>query len=235
MILIDAITYLRTNILDDLGGIGADWDEFAFDDESAIQLRWTNEELVANINEAVRQVYRRILPVKEVNTDFSITSVVDQRTYTLDPRILQIEGVKNTTTNKSLNRIDVDALFDLDDFDTLFKDPTCYIPNYDTGSITLYPIPDSVATYNLLMYRLPLKELDWDDNESTIELREEFVIPMLYYAAHIAYDKDEANILDPDRSVYFLQKFNQEFTVTNAYSDTRKRRTNNRSVKYGGL
>ena len=67
MKLIEAMKYLRENILDDIGGLGADWCSFSEDDADSLQLRWGNEELVANINEAMNQVYRRILPVKEYN------------------------------------------------------------------------------------------------------------------------------------------------------------------------
>ena len=235
MDLLEAVSYLRQNILDDVGGIGSDWDSFTEDDTSSFQLRWENEELVSNINEAINQVYRRILPVKEVNISFDITTVQGTSLYELDARILQIVGIRDTATNKTLTRIDLDSVWEDEKLLTEEKTPQFYIPNYDTGSITFYKVPTEAVTYSILAYRLPLVTQSWDNSDTELELREEFVVPMLWYAASLSYDKDEANIADPGRSLYFLQKFNQEFPQTSAYSDTRKRRTSNRPIKYGGL
>lgn len=234
MNLLEAISYLRTNILDDVGGLGSDWESFTDTDSTSLQLRWTNEELVSSINEAINQVYRRILPVKEMNDAFDITTVSGTSEYTLDPRILQIEGIRSKTTGKILKRIAIEDLWADEKLFTKQGTPVSYIPNIDTGIIHLYATPDVSDTYSLLVYRLPLKSLSWDDPYTDIELRREFIIPMLSYAASICYEKDEANTLDPNRVVYFLSKFNQEFPATSAYSDTRKRRTSNRSIEYGG-
>ena len=42
------VTFLRENILDDTGGEGVDWTTYDKDSFDSIQLRWGNEELVAN-------------------------------------------------------------------------------------------------------------------------------------------------------------------------------------------
>jgi len=238
MTLLEAISYLRTNILDDIGGLGADWSTFLNTDSSSLQLRWTNEELASNINEAVNQVYRRILPVKEMNSIFDIETEVDTVNYSIDSRILQIVGIKSQTTGKQLERLDIGDVWDDQKLFTNMSTPTCYIPNLDTGTISFYPIPDAVDTYSFLVYRLPLVPLEWTideiDSVDDIELREEFIVPMLNYAAALCYEKDEANTLDPNRVTYFLAKFNQEFPATSAYSDNRKRKTSNRPIRYGG-
>jgi len=237
MKLVDAVSFLRTNILDDSGGISVTWDIYDDNDQSSFQLRWRNEELVNNINEALNQVYRRILPVKEVNSLFNIKTKDGIQSYKLDPRILQVKGVKSVTTHRSLSIIDIQDEWNNTKSETITGTPNRVILDYNTGTITFYPIPTSSTEdiYKLLVYRLPLYPLTWENQDEEIELREEFVIPMLDYAAYLCYNKDEANTLDPNRSLMFLQRFNQEFPFTSAYSDIRKRRTNNRSIKYGGL
>ena len=235
MELLDAVKYLRENILDDTGGLGADWQGIDDDDTSSFQLRWSNEELVSNINAAIELVYRRILPVKEINSNFNISTVQGTSVYPLDPRILQVVGIRDSNTNKALKRLDVEDIWSSDSFNTDQKTPEYYIPNYDTGFITLHKVPIEAVTYSLLVYRLPLVKQSWDSFDAIIELRDEFIIPMIWGAAAICYEKDEANIADPGRSIYYLQKFNQEFPVTSTYADVRKRRTSNRTVRYGGL
>lgn len=235
MNLLEAITFLRNNVLDDVGGLDADWESFSETDSDSLQLRWNNEALASNIQEAVTQVYRRILPVKDSDALFDITSVIGQREYFLNPKILQIQAVKDSTTGKELRRVDIEDVWGDRYLETDLGEPKCYIPNYDTGTISLYQIPDKVRLYKFLVYRLPLEKISWKSKRAEIELREEFIVPMLNYAAYLCYMLDEANVLDPSRANQFLAKFNQEFTITSAYSDVRKRRTSHRAIRYGGL
>jgi hypothetical protein len=235
MQLVEAVNYLRSNILDDTGGLSVDWEGYEVNDTESFQMRWTNEELTAAINEALNQVYRRILPVKEMNPLFDITTNIGVQSYPLDKRILQVEGIRSATTGRTLYIADIKDVWNNTFAYSDKGTPDRVVLDYDTGTISFFKIPSVSDTYRLLVYRLPLKSLSWEDNEDEIELRQEFVIPMLDYAAYIAYNKDEANTLDPQRSLFFYQRFNQEFPQTSAYSDVRKRRTTNRSVRYGGI
>jgi len=233
MNLLELIEYLRVSILDDTGGLGIDWADINKDDNEAAMLRWTNEELTQNINEAIRQVYRRILPVKAIA--LTIPVIADTHTYALDPGIIQLLGVKSTNTKRSLYEVDIETLWDCPDWESNRSTPTSYIPNYDTGTIRIYPIPDKDDTLSLMYYRFPINELSFSNNNSVPELREEFKVPMLNYAAFLAFNKDEANTNDPQKASLHLSLFNQEFPQTSAYSDNRKRKTTNRGVRYGGL
>ena len=233
MNLLELIEYLRVSILDDTGGLGIDWSGISKDDNEATLLRWSNEELTQNINEAIRQVYRRILPVKDIA--ITVPVIASTHTYALNPLILQILGVKSPLTSLPLSRLDIEDIWEVPQWDTVEGDPTHYIPNYDTGTIRLYPIPTQSDTLDLMYYRLPLTELSWTKNTVSPELRNEFQIPMLNYALFLAYMKDEANTNDPQKATNFLALFNQEFPQTSAYSDNRKRKTTNRAIRYGGL
>ena len=233
MNLLELIEYMRVSILDDTGGLGIDWTGISDTDNEATMLRWSNEELTQNINEAIRQVYRRILPVKDIAITISVVAGTD--TYALNPLILQLLGVKSPLTNKALGALDIEDIWDVPQWEGNSGDPLYYIPNYDTGNIRLYPTPTQSDTLDLMYYRLPLVELAWTSNTVTPELRTEFQIPMLNYALFLAYMKDEANSNDPQKATNFLALFNQEFPATSAYSDNRKRKTTNRQIKYGGL
>lgn len=228
--LVEAVSFLRTNILDDVGGTGALWEDFTEDGVDTLQLRWSNEELVLNIEEALKQVYRRILPIKGTSSDFDITSVIGTRDYLFDSRLLQIKGVKNSK-GYVLSEASIDEVWG----DSTTGTPITYTIDKTSNTLSLYPLPEATDTYSLLYYRLPLAKVDWESLDEEIELREEFVIPMLWFAASLCYEKEDADIIDPNRSIYFLQKFNQEFPSTSAYSDVRKRYTRNRRIRYGGI
>jgi len=239
MTLLELIEYLRESILDDTGGHGIDWTTIDKADDEAQLLRWTNEQLTSYINEAINQVYRRILPAHGYFTEFDISVTATNHTYVYDPRILRITWARLVTEDKDLERTD---LQDLQLCNRHWRNgtgtPDKYLIDFTSGSIRLVDIPIASDTLELEVNRLPLVPLDWASNNLSPEaaLRSEFQILMLHYAAFLAFGKDEANSLDPTSSDRHLALFNKTFPESaNAYSDTRKRRTNNRTVRYGGL
>jgi hypothetical protein len=225
------VSYLRTNILDDSGGNGADWSDFDDEDAGSIQMRWGNEELVNNINEAINVVYRRTTPVKDIST---IVVVAGTNTYSLPIYCLEVELVK-LSNGKSLGKTDVDSLWNNQAFFTDIAEPRFYIPDMEANTITLYPNPAENDVITYMFYRLPKTTLSWNNPLGNPELRVEFHLPMLFYAAHLCYMKDEANTLDPKRAGTYLALFNEEFPFLSAYGTMRKSKTSNRSISYGGI
>lgn len=231
MTLLELVTYLRNNILDDTGGQGVDWTSYSDSTFDSIQLRWKNEELVANINEAITQVYRRTNPIKDI-ISLSITALT--YTYTLPSYIQSIEHVKRST-GEQLRVRELDELWHLQDLYTRQGIPIYYIPDITQDKIQLYPTPLVDDTLSMVVYRYPKLKLDWSTNDLSPELKEEYQIPMLYYAASLCYLKDEANTLDPQRANTFQGMFDREFPFTSVYSSISKRRKSNRTMRYGGL
>lgn len=230
MKVLELVTYLRTNILDDTGGQGVDWASHSEEDYDSYQLRWSNEELVSNINEAVNQVYRRMMPVKDI---LPISIIADKDTYKLPLHILKIIQIK-TDKGVELKEVDLEDLWYSDNNYKRQGEPNVYTSEYLTNTIKVYPLPTENTTFSAIVYRLPLKPLTFYSVED-VELKDEYTLPMLYYAASLCYMKDEANVLDPNRSQYFMNLFDKEFPFTSSYSTLRKSRTSNRSIKYGGL
>lgn len=231
MTLLELVKHLRVNILDDTGGQGVDWTGYSDDTFDSIQLRWKNEELVSNINEAITQVYRRTNPIKDVIT---LPIIVDKYTYTLPSYIQSIEHVKRAT-GEQLRVRELSELWHLQDLYTRKGPPIYYIPDVTQDTLQLYPTPLTAETLQMIIYRYAKLKLDWSDNDLSPELKEEYNIPMLFYAAHLCYLKDEANTLDPQRSAMFGGMFDREFPFTSVYSSISKRKKSNRSMRYGGL
>ena len=225
------VSHLRLNILHDTGGEGAEWETFSDENFDSIQLRWRNEELVANINQAINVVYRRTNPVKDVDT-MSILATVS--TYPLPTYCLEVTNAK-LANGKALGEVSVDDLWNNQEFFTNNKEPSYYMSDMTQSSIVLYPTPVVNTTLTYLFYRLPKVPLDWNNPTASPELREEFQLPMLFYAAHLCYMKDEANVLDSKRAADFLSLFDLEFPPLSAYGTMRKAKTSNRAISYGGI
>lgn len=228
---LELVTYLRENILDDTGGMGVDWASLSENDFDSNQLRWSNESLVRNINEAINQVYRRINPIKDV-VDLDIVS--GESEYSIPSYIENILLVKDGK-GKSLTELEMVEKWWKVDLDSFSDEPESYFPDFKTRTIKIYPLPQKDDTLKLLVYRYPITPLTWDNNEASPELEEKFQLPMLWYAAFLSYSKDEANTYDPRRATQFMSYFDREFPFTSAYSNVRKQRTRNRPIKYGGL
>ena len=231
MTLLELIKHLRTNILYDTGGTGVDWSSYVEDDYSSIQLRWTNEELTANINDAIIQVYHRTNYVKDF---YELEIEAGTHTYSVPDYLLEV--IKGKRENgKYLERKSIDDFWEFQELNTKTGDPSSFMCDVETGTIRVYPIPTVSETLSFLVYRLPKTLLSWDNYDSAPELREDYQIPMLYHAAHLCYLKDEANSLDPRRAADFKVLFDQYFPFTSAYSNMRKWKTANRPISYGGI
>lgn len=233
MNLLELITHLRTSILDDIGGTGVDWTSIGESDDEAAQLRWSNEELTRFINEAQRQACRSSLLLKK---PFSVSVISGTSEYTLDPEIINISRAYLASTGKPLTEAEYEEVMGIPFWYNETGTPEYYIVDIESSKITLYKKPDANDTLSLLAYHLPITDMSWDLAEiASPEIRVEYHLPMLAYAAYLAFSKDEANAFDPQRADYYRQVFEREFNVTSAYSETRKRRTKNRPIRYGGL
>ena len=237
MKLVHLVKHLREYILHDTGGHRIEWKDITEDSDEVVMLRWSNEELTAYINEAIRQVYRRILPVHGYFPEFDIQVLAGQSDYVVDPRILRILSARLLTEDTNLCPVDLEQL----DYKTNGRwrnhegTPSNFMVDYTTGALRLYRTPEVDDTLSLLVNRLPLKEFNWRLKNDSAELREEFLIPMLDYAAFMAYSKDEPNTLDPGAADRRRISFEREFPFTSAYSDVRKRRSTRQCTRYGGL
>jgi hypothetical protein len=231
MNLLELVTHLRRNILHDTGGTGVDWANISEDEFDSVQLRWSNEELTSNINEAINMVYRRAEPIKVIST---INVIANTHTYPLPTATQKISKVKRED-GEALEEKSISELWDLKGFDTDTGDLKYYSTDLSTGTIRFYRIPEVNESVYLLLYRYPTSSLTWTLPATTPELDSRYHLPMLFYAAHLCYLKDEANTLDPQRATNFLGMFDREFPFTSVYSNIRKSRTANRPVRYGGL
>jgi len=225
------VSYLRTNILDDNGGVGVDWSAFEENDSGSLQLRWGNEELINNINEAINLVYRRTHPVKDIGT-IAVTALTNK--YTLPSYCLEVLLVK-LSNGDSLRETDVASLWNNQSFLTDIAEPVYYISDMEGDKIALYPIPVANDILTYMYYRLPITPLSWDSPLTQPELRIEYQLPMLFYAAHLCYMKDEANTIDPKRAMTYLALFDAEFPPISSYGAMRKAKTANRAINYGGI
>ena len=234
MTLLKLVERMR-NTLDDKGGTNGDWTD------SSIQsrLRWTNEELIGYINEAERETAIRTHELIDAETSevCQIDVVTGTHTYEIHNKIITIERAKLLTGLRPLSETswkDIEAV--RPDWETATGTPEYYMRDWQKGKIRLYPIPIADGTLNLNVYRLPLDDMEldsWDADEPEIDAQ--YQDKMLSWGMHLAYQKDEPNTLDPDKVMFYLQKFESEVGPSvNMYSIERRKKKN-RQTGYGGI
>lgn len=232
MTLLELVKHLRISILDDVGGTNVVWEDLAEDDVEAAQLRWSNEELTAYINEAQNRACRASYLIKKAESDFDIAVTAGTAIYQLDTRIIRLKNVEIASVGKSLIPVEYEDLMNIRNWRIKQGTPDSYVIDESDKQITLYPIPLVDDTLSLIYYRLPLLTLDWGSSSNDLEIPSEYQLEMLDYAAHMAYLKDEANTFDPQRAEYYRKKFITNFTDTSVYGELRRKRSKGRTVRY---
>lgn len=234
MTLRELITIMR-DTLDDKGGRKVDWT----DTTKQSLLRWTNEELTRYINAAERETAVRThsLIESELSSVCKINVVAGTSTYKLHPKILMIENVQLDLGRYPLTEISWrDAQGMKPDWQTYEATPSDYMRDWQKGKIRIYPTPLVDDTLRLMTYRLPMSDMTMDNWESDDpEIDEQWQDKMLSWAMHMAYQKDEPNTLDPDKVMFYLQKYESEIgPQVNLYAIER-RKQKNRQTGYGGI
>lgn len=236
MTLIELVTALRKNILQDTGGHGFDWE----DSTNEEPLKWSNSELVDYINAGEQEIARRTRILTDAtSTELTRINVKSgTHTYDLDTRIIDVTRAKLASARTSLVPISFEVLDSRynsweSDTGTVYN----YILDWEYGKIRLYRTPTEDGSLELRVVRLPLDPMTWDNRESAEpEIPAHMQYPMLYWAAHLAYQKDEPNTLDPERANYFEGKFaNEVGPRTDFYSEQKRKMKRPRGITYGGI
>lgn len=235
MTLLQLVKHLRVSMLDDTGGHGVDWESIAEDDVEAAQLRWTNEELSAFISEAERIAAASALLLRKSESSFNISVTSGTAEYDLDPKILKLKGVELDSNGRNLIRAEYEDFRNKPRWRDVEGTPTHYVVDENDTTILLYPKPVIDDTLHLVYNRLPLNDLSWDNPNSSPEIPEQYQVRMLDYAAYLAYMKDEANTFDPSRAASYKGLFESNFSISTPYSETRRKQTRNRAVRYRDL
>ena len=225
---------MRTT-LDDKGGSKVDWT----DDSVQSLLRWSNEELTDYINAAERETAIRTNTLIESESTavcrISVTAGTD--VYKLHPKIITIERAKLENGLYPQEEISLrDAEGQRADWETYSKEPDYYFRDWQKGKIRIWPTPIADDTLRLMVYRLPLGDMDlenWESEEP--EIHEQFQDKMLSWAMHLAYQKDEPNTLDPDKVLFYEQKYTAEIGPARDMYTLERRKRKSRQTGYGGI
>lgn len=145
-----------------------------------------------------------------VTNPFAISVISGTAVYNLDSRIITVEDVRLNSSNANLVKWTLDDYRALASQYTATGTPTNYIEELTPFRIRLYPIPTANDTLYLTVYRYPLADFAWATRNVTLTEPSDFWREALIQGALMyAYQKRDADTIDPKRIAFHEMQFNK--------------------------
>lgn len=145
-----------------------------------------------------------------VTNPFAISVISGTAVYNLDSRIITVEDVRLNSSNANLVKWTLDDYRALASQYTATGTPTNYIEELTPFRIRLYPIPTANDTLYLTVYRYPLADFAWATRNVTLTEPSDFWREALIQGALMyAYQKRDADTVDPKRIAFHEMQFNK--------------------------
>lgn len=172
---------------------------------------WSDSYLTFLANEAESEACRRAGLLRDSTSSFCEVDVAaDEPLITLDPAIITVLRARLSTVTGALSSI---TSTQMDDCEPLWEThtgrPTSYVPDYQTGALRLYPIPNVDDVLFMTVSRLPVRKME--DDEDVPEIRPEYHYGLVHWMLYRAYMKQDADTFAPGKAAVSLAEFEKEF------------------------
>lgn len=192
---------------------------------------WSDEELVAYLNEAVQEACERARLIED--RSMPLVLVPGQDTYELHASVFQIKRL--TVRGIPLDETSVEELDrDAPGWELRSGMPRCFIFEQACGArppkVRLVPAPMVADPASLTVYRGALKPLSADSDQGKPEIPERFHERLMDWVMHRAHQKQDAEVFDPSKAAQSLALFTQAFGERIDANVQRKHRDRNPPV-----
>lgn len=175
---------------------------------------WSRDEVVGWLNEAQEQACIRAKLIFE-KSDSQICEISVSPSsgsiYEISDAITEIVYATLTDSSGAVYQLGINDSFELDRIKPLWRTTTDRPENiiHRDNSIELDSIPDGDYTLNLEVYRLPSLDMANDDDKP--EINRTHHIHLVQWALHRAYQKPDAETLNPQKSAEAEARFTDYF------------------------
>lgn len=185
-------------------------------DDIKVPPLWSDEEIVAYLNEAVQEACERAYLIEDraTPTVCVVTLEPGVDTYSLHPSVFQIKRL--TFRGRPLGGTSVQALDDeCPGWEGRTGQPRAFIFEQASGAlparVRLVPTPAQAEPINLTVYRGALKKLSADMDQCKPEIHERYHARLKDWVYRCAYLKQDVETLDRSRAAEFEGLFTQAF------------------------
>lgn len=205
---------------------------------------WSDDEVWEYMDEAQKQFTRLTGGISDSSSTLTQLSVaVGDEWLDISPRIIKIRHAQKTTNDAELQIVnfeDTELLQRDNDYGIrrIFKlnsdsGPLQYlVAGMERARLRLLPIPDTAEDIKLIVYRIPLEDIT-SDSQPDFEIEDQHHRPLLHWMKKLAYEKQDAETFDKDKSEKFEAKFLAYCAEAKHERELREHKY--RAVAYGGL
>jgi hypothetical protein len=184
-------------------------------DDEVTPYLWPQADLISYLNARRNEFARRTLYFRDSSTAAicTITAVVGTGDYALDERIITVDRVKGSWSNKPLPKKTLNFM------DTYLMgweaadngEPIDYLIDKTIGYLTVYPKPSTAGTFALTVSRLPLTQFAVTDIGKTTPVSLDF--PLLWQENLLdgvlasAFGKPDSQTRNPQKEKDYLGKW----------------------------
>ena len=201
--------------------------------DEEIPYLWSDAEAYRFMNDAQRVFCR------ETGGLGDGSSVLTQLAYdgttdwvTVSPLILKFRDATDNATGKEVTIVNYE---DLRKHGLAFDGRTGPVRNLvigiEAGRARLYPAPTEAGQINLIVDRLPLKQIT--DSDQKLEIADQHHEHLVLWMAHRAYNKQDAETMNNRKAAEFEARFKQYCFDAKAEKERAMHKT--RVVSYGGI
>lgn len=164
-------------------------------------------------NQGYKEVCRRTHELTDSTTTSicQITTVPGQAEYAIDPKVIFILRVANTSKS---NRILPPVKFETMDmfehnWESRTGEPKAYVVGMNNRKITLTPTPTEAHVLKVSVARLPL--VDLESPSDVPEIKEEYHQGIVNWMLYRGFSKKDAEVEDKELARAALRAFEEEF------------------------
>jgi len=201
------------------------------DDTNSGDYLWSDTELGAYINQAVREAsIRSRCIVDSTSQDCSrINVIANGSSYPVHGAVFFIDRVYDATNKQRLTKTTIKALDNVsDDWPYHTGNPTHFLLDADhyrdgdeSMSLRIYPTPTASAVLNLTVFRSQLADLSGVDEP---EIQTYKHLDLLHWVLHLAYMKQDADTFNAEKAIQFGERFERAFGMAQDASQLEWRR-----------
>lgn len=193
---------------------------------------WSDAECIDYMDEAQKEFARKTLCFPDMRSSMTALAVIaDDEWLTYDKRIIKIRSAYLESDKSVVSVVNAD---ELDGNYSALSDapgkPRALVVGMDASNLRLIPQAIGSDTIQLSVFRLPLNDITETGQE--LEIPEKYHPDLVFWMAHLAYQKQDAETFDRVKADRFEDVFNDRCLTADAELRMRNRRS--RAVRYNG-
>jgi hypothetical protein len=196
---------------------------------------WSDEEIYRNIDDA-QKMFCRLTGGLPDATNTAVTQIdYDDGDIWVGthPSILKIRSARRTSDGSVVTVVNYEDLEGLGiRLDDRVGPVRHLVIGMEEDKARLVPAPNEAGSITLLVDRLPVETIT-DAGDQPLEIKEQHHLNLLHWVKHLAYNKQDAETYDRNKSERSRQDFELYCAVAKNEKDRAKHKT--RFVAYGGI